>query len=117
MDLDVRSVDTLYALGHWLLENGRDGDAIHVFRTMMCVAPSDERSWLGLAHCHELRDETALAERLYVLGEAAAPHSFRCPLALARLRRRINDPFADRAYEAAETRALAIEEIAIASAI
>lgn len=99
--------DTLYALGQWLIEEGRAADAVHVYRTMLMSAPQDERSWLGIGQSHERlgHDEPALA--LYELGEKTVPTSFRCPLARARLLRRMNkDVAAESAFERAEERAV-----------
>jgi len=113
-----RAIETLYGLGHWLLEQHRPADAEHVFRTLLMSAPHDERSWLGLGMCHEQRGETATAGRLYSLAESAVPQSFRCPLARARVMRLQNTPeLAQQSYEMAEERALAIDEGEIAAAI
>lgn len=107
----------LYALAHWLLGRDRDDDALHVFRTMMQVAPHDERSWLGLGHCHERRGEAALAERLYGMASVAIPSSFRCALARARLLAQRGDTAADTAFELAEERARDVGDDDIAKAI
>ena len=82
--------DTLYALGHWLVEQARTDDAAHVYRTLLLTAPDDERGWLGLAFVHEARGEDELADGLYLLAEKAVPTSFRAALARARLRRRVD---------------------------
>lgn len=82
--------DTLYALGHWLVEQARTDDAAHVYRTLLMTAPDDERGWLGLAFVHEARGEDELADGLYLLAEKAVPTSFRAALARARLRRRVD---------------------------
>ena len=113
-----RAIETLYGLGHWLLEERRPADAIHVFRTMLMSAPDDERSWLGLGLCHEQKGDTAVARELYGLAIAAVPRSFRCPLARARLLRACDAADeADRSYEIAEERASAADEDEIAHAI
>jgi tetratricopeptide (TPR) repeat protein len=113
-----RAIETLYSLGHWLLEQDRAADAIHVFRTMLVTAPDDERSWLGLGLCHERKGEDTIAHDLYELAESVAPLSFRCPLARARLLRRGDaEDRAQQAYEAAEQRAAETREDEIVSAI
>jgi hypothetical protein len=110
MMTSVSEVETLYALGHWLLEQEREGDAIHVFRTMLFVAPSDERSWLGLTQAHDRLGATAIARELHSLADRAVPRSFRCPLARARfLRREGDENGASHAYDLSEARALALE--------
>lgn len=113
-----RAIETLYGLGHELLGQRRPSDAVHVFRTMLTGAPRDERSWLGLGLCHEQHGEDAIAKRLYALAESAVPRSFRCPLARARLLRRQGfEELAERSYDLAEQRALALEQEEIAAAI
>jgi tetratricopeptide (TPR) repeat protein len=107
----VNPVETLYGLGHWLLEQGREADAIHVFRTMLVTAPEDERPWLGLGLCHERQERDDTARQLYTLGQSAARGSFRCPLARARLLRKADlAHLAEEAYELAEERATAMGE-------
>jgi tetratricopeptide (TPR) repeat protein len=113
-----RAIETLYGLGLWLLEQSRTADAVHVFRTMMMSAPDDERSWLGLGLCHEQKGELTVARDLYGLATSAQPHSFRCPLALARLlRQQDEEDRAEQSYELAEERARALDESEIAAAI
>jgi hypothetical protein len=108
VEADVPEVETLYALGHWLLERERPGDALHVFRTMLVAAPADERSWLGLTQAHEGIGETVIARELHRLAEHAVPRSFRCPLARARfLRREGDETGADHSYQMSEARFLA----------
>jgi hypothetical protein len=97
-----RAIEGLYSLGHWLLEQGRPQDAVHVFRAMVFSAPTDERSWLGLGESHHRLTEHATALRIFVLGEHAVPGTFRCTLARARLLREIDaGDQAEAAFEAA----------------
>jgi hypothetical protein len=105
----LSTVDMLYAVGHWLLDEQRPLDAIHVFRTMMITAPQDERSWLGLGTSHERVGQLDIAIELYQLGETTVTISFRCSLARARLLRRI-DAQHDEAYERAEDRARLVDD-------
>jgi tetratricopeptide (TPR) repeat protein len=80
----ARAADAIYSAGHWLLTEERPTDALDIFRTMLLVAPADERSWLGLGACHEALGELERALDLYRLAEhAAGPHA-RIELARAR---------------------------------
>lgn len=117
MTPDPRAVTALYALGHWLLGQGRSDDALHVFRTMMSVAPNDERSWLGLARAHESKGQDAIAAELHALAVEANPSSFRCALAHARALREAASGDAEAAFEIAEERARAAGEDEAADAI
>ena len=65
------TVDALYSVGHWLLEQSRHHDAKHVFRSMLAMAATDERGWLALGACHEETAELDKAARLYALAPAA----------------------------------------------
>lgn len=113
-----RVLDTLYALGHHLIERERPADAVHVFRTMMMAAPEDERSWLGLCCCHERTNELATAARLYAMAVTSVPRSFRCALAAARCcRQRDEQDLAEQYYDVAEERAYSASEYEIATAI
>lgn len=109
MSVSPSLVDSLYGLGHWLLDQQRPDDAVHVFRTLLMTAPEDERSWLGLATSHEQIGHHDAALGLYQLGEAAVHSSFRCPLARARLLKRV-DGDADAAYDLAEERARLVDD-------
>ncbi len=116
MEAELRTVETLYGLGHWLLEQQRPADALHVFRTMLVSAPDDERSWLGLGQCHELNGADEIARDLYLLAERTLTRSFRCPLARARLLRRLDVlDSADDAFALAEDRAAALDDDAAAA--
>jgi tetratricopeptide (TPR) repeat protein len=98
------TADTLYATGHWLLGERRYEDAKHVFRTLIVLAPMDERSWLGLGACHEGTHELDKAARLYTLAPQACASALRCLVALARVLRRLerDDESADAYAKAAE---------------
>jgi Tfp pilus assembly protein PilF len=86
------AIDAIYAIGHALLEQQRAHEAVKIFRVMLRLVPSDERSWLGLASCHEDMDEVAVAAELYGAGYAVSqPPSARCLSALARLARTSGD--------------------------
>ncbi len=82
----LATANALYRTGRWLLDQQRHDDALHVFRTMLAVAPSDERGWLGLAACHEERGEADRADALYALAPSACGGALRCLVARARLR-------------------------------
>lgn len=95
------TVETMYALGRWLLDGGRAQDAVHVFRAMLVAAPADQRGWLGLGTCHEVlaQDDTAL--ELYALATRACTAG-RCLAARGRLLAKLDrDDEAAEAYEAA----------------
>lgn len=77
--------ETLYATGFWLLDQQRPSDALHVFRTMLAVAPADERGWLGLGEAHERLEQLDKAVRLYSLGLVTCTTSARLWLASARI--------------------------------
>jgi tetratricopeptide (TPR) repeat protein len=88
----TRAIEAIYAIGHTLLEQQRANEAVKVFRVMVRLAPTDERSWLGLGSCHEDMDDVAVAAELYGAGYAIAqPPSARCLAALARVVRSSGD--------------------------
>ena len=106
MRAEDRLTEAFYGLGHWLIEEGRPRDAVHVFRAMLAHAPEDERSWLGLGRSHELAGESEIAVDIYALGTGTVLASFRCPLAHARLLRgRGAAAEADVSFDLAEQRA------------
>jgi Flp pilus assembly protein TadD len=76
-------IESLYATGHWLLEQSRFDDAASVFRVMTLAAPDDERSWLGLGTCHEKVGQVRVAEKLYGAGVTLAREPVRCLAAQA----------------------------------
>lgn len=95
-------VEALYAVSHWLLEQGKFRDAASILRTMVQVAPTDERGWLALGVCHEHADQPEVAIEMYGTGSALCHPSPRCQLARARLLRAAGDEAeAFEAYEAA----------------
>ena len=112
------TADTLYSVGHWLIEQSRHDEAKHVFRTMLSVAATDERGWLALGACHEGTHELDKAARLYALAPAACGSAVRCHVALARVLRRLErDDEADATYERANDLAAAAEDDALLSLI
>jgi tetratricopeptide (TPR) repeat protein len=119
MSVDTRSaIDGLYAVGHWLLEQERNADAMDVFRAMLIAAPEDERGWLGLGECHDRLAEHEKAAVLYALAAQATPDAYRCVLARARVLRRLDAvDRADEAFAEAIERALASGEEEIAARI
>lgn len=84
-------IEALYATGHHLLESERYEPAKDIFRTMVLVAPDDERAWLGLGLSHERFGETGIARQMYATGTICARPSFRCHVALATLARAEGD--------------------------
>jgi Flp pilus assembly protein TadD len=89
---ETRAIEAIYAIGHALLEQERATEAAKVFRVMLRLVPTDERSWLGLAACHEELDELEIAGELYGAGWAIAqPPSTACLAALSRLVRLAGD--------------------------
>jgi tetratricopeptide (TPR) repeat protein len=102
MNSTTAVADTLYGAGHWLIEQQRHEDAKHVFRTMLSLAPSDERGWLALGACHEQANELETAARLYRLAPLACGTALRCVIANARVLRKLaRDDLAEEAYAAA----------------
>jgi Flp pilus assembly protein TadD len=98
------AVESLYATGHWLLEQNRYSDAATVFRTMLLAAPTDERSWLALGACHEAIGQLNVAEKLYRSGLEVAAVPFRCAIAQARALRALGrDDDADAVLDRAES--------------
>ncbi len=79
------AVEALYAMGHSLLSDERFVDAAAVFRIMLQVAPTDERSWLALGECHERIGQLDVALELYGAGTVANEDSARCEVARARV--------------------------------
>jgi tetratricopeptide (TPR) repeat protein len=75
---------------------------------MALLAPTDERSWLGLGACHEALGQPDLALKMYATGRALARRSVRCDLARVRLLRAADrddeaEAILELAAEAAET--------------
>ena len=95
-------LERLYAAGFWLLDQHREEEAADVFRTMLQLAPRDERAWLGLGECHLRKGQLEIALELYSMGAVAADPTVRCRAARARALRALgrNDE-ADEAYREA----------------
>jgi len=111
MNTPNQSIETLYAVGHWLLGQERFADASTVFRTMTAAAPSDERGWLALGACHEGIGQFQIATRLYETAEVVAAPAIRCTIARGRALRTLGiDDIALDAFEAARELALANDE-------
>lgn len=96
------AIEAIYAVAHSLFESQRIVEAIKAFRVMIRIAPSDERSWLGLGSCHEYFNETEVAAEMYGSGSVVAAPSARCLLALARVERQQGGDVSERYEEAAE---------------
>ena len=112
------SADGLYGLGYWLLDQERYADAMHVFRTMLLVAPSDDRAWLGLGASHEGAGELDRAARLYALAARACATSARSVIALGRVLRKLDrDDEAELVYSEAAERAAANDDVELAHLI
>jgi Flp pilus assembly protein TadD len=86
MSTAEQAFDSLYATGHWLLQQDRFADAADVFRAMASLNAEDERAWLGLGQAHEGAKHHVIAKEMYVTGVTLA-RSGRCAIALARLLR------------------------------
>lgn len=112
------SADALYGVGHWLLEQERSEDAMHVFRTMLVLAPTDERAWLGLGACHENMNEPEKAARLYALAPRACAAPVRVAVALGRVLRKLDrDADADDAFATAAELADAAGDVELATLV
>lgn len=85
LEASPRSIEALYATGHWLYSQLRIAHAMPVFRAMIHIAPHDERGWLALGACHETQDQSEIALEIYGAATAVAPAAPRCELARARL--------------------------------
>jgi hypothetical protein len=97
-----QGTETLYAVGHRLLEGERLTDAANVFRLLLRESPTDERGWLALGLCHEHADQLRIALELYSAGTIVAEPSPLLHIARARLLRRLDDEEAARiAFDAA----------------
>jgi Flp pilus assembly protein TadD len=100
-------VEAVYATGHWLFERSRYADAATVFRVMARVAPTDERGWLALAHCHQAVEQDVIALEMLGTARVVAAPAPRCELARSRALRALGR--ADEADEALESAAEAAE--------
>jgi cytochrome c-type biogenesis protein CcmH/NrfG len=112
----IEACESLYAVGHSLLEKGRVDDASVLFRTMLVANAKDERGWLALGTCHERVNQAVMAEELYAAGAHIAEQKTRCLLALARLFAQQNDGRAEGLLEQAERFARTDEELALVEA-
>ena len=83
------AIEALYTTAHWLHSQERARDAACVFRAMVCVAPTDERGWLGLGACHEAIEQPEVALEMYATGAAVA-RAARCEIARCRIFRSID---------------------------
>lgn len=80
-DDDRNAIESLYALGHWLITQDRYPDAATVLRLMLRAAPTDERGWLALGLCHERLGQHEVALEIYGGGAVAGEPSALCHLA------------------------------------
>ncbi len=101
------AIESLYATGHWLLEQARFDDAASIFRVMTFAAPDDDRSWLGLGTCHEKIGQVHVAAKLYETGVTLAREPVRCLVAQAQALRALG---LDEASEEALARAAELAE-------
>jgi tetratricopeptide (TPR) repeat protein len=81
------AVEALYATAHALLARRQFAEAGSICRTMLSIAPHDERGWLVLGACHEGLAQNEIALELYGAGHSVCPKSVRCELARFRLLR------------------------------
>ncbi|HEY6462540.1 MAG TPA: tetratricopeptide repeat protein [Polyangiaceae bacterium] len=96
------TIEAIYAVGHYLLEQERPADAVKVFRVMLHAAPRDERAWLGLGRCHEQVGHPRIALEVYGAGSVVAGPSARCEVARGRVLRALDrDDEAAAAFERA----------------
>ena len=79
-------VAAVYSCARKLLSASSYSDAAVLFRLMLHLAPTDERSWLGLGVCHEKLGQLNIARELYAMGTVAT-ESPRCHIACARVLR------------------------------
>jgi tetratricopeptide (TPR) repeat protein len=80
----MAAAEGLYATAYWLLEEDRVRDAADVSRTLVLLAPEDERGWLLIGTCHERIGQDSVAAELYAAGCAFIRDSVKCRVALAR---------------------------------
>ena len=79
-------IAAVYSCARKLLSESNYSDAAVLFRLMLHLAPTDERSWLGLGVCHEKLGQLNIARELYAMGTVAT-ESPRCHIACARVLR------------------------------
>lgn len=101
-EFDSKSIESIYATGHFLFQQERFTEAATIFRLMLFVAPTDERAWLALGECHARSGQKRLALELYSAGSVVAAPAARCTLARARVLAELGrSAEADAAYESA----------------
>jgi tetratricopeptide (TPR) repeat protein len=109
-----RTVEAIYAAGHWLLEQEQPANAAKVFRVMLHAAPRDERAWLGLGECHARIGQHRIALELFGAGSVVAGPSPRCEIARGRALRALErDGEAEDAFERAMDLADAADDEAL----
>jgi tetratricopeptide (TPR) repeat protein len=74
------AIELLYRDGFRLHKEERYIEASALFRTMLRVAPTDERGWLALGDCHEKLGQRKIALELYSAGSVAADPAPLCLL-------------------------------------
>lgn len=108
------AADAFYAFGYEMAAQERWSDASDVFRAMLLVCPSDERSWLGLGRCHDELGQSAVAVEIYSLCIVAIPSAVRARVALARQLRNTNrDAHAEQVLDVAGEIAESLEDDAL----
>jgi tetratricopeptide (TPR) repeat protein len=83
--MSSQAIESLYALGHWLLTDKRHKDAADTFRFMTLTKPDDERGWLALGACHEAIGQRLIASELYKIAATVAAPAIRCTIARGRV--------------------------------
>lgn len=58
----------IHAVGRMFFDRGDHQDAMHVFRLLALVAPSQPRSWTALGSCHEVLGDFERARALYMIA-------------------------------------------------
>lgn len=108
------SLEAVYATGYWLYQQERYEEAASVFRVLLQASPTEERSWLALADCHEKSGHWNIALELYGTGTVVAQPAPRCMLARARLLRIMErDVEAEEAYDEAEALADQVDDFCL----
>ncbi len=85
------AIEIFYAVAHELIGADRYRDAATVLRAMIVAAPSDDRGWLALSHCHEKLEQLVIAKEILAAGRAVVASNVRLSIALARGMRLLGD--------------------------
>ena len=112
------AVEALYTAGFRLQAEESYREASALFRAMVQAAPTDERGWLALGHCHERLGQLRIALELYSAGSIAAEPAPRCLLSRFRALYDLNRTSdADDAFDKALHVANAREDAALVTLI